>query len=86
MRFFLFGFFFVCALLTKGKGLQEMIQEYVGKFRAQVGVAVIIDHKDTVCVNNSADYPLMSVFKFHQAIAVADQLHRRGMSMDTKSI
>lgn len=84
MRFFLFGFFFASALLAKGKGLQEMIEEYVGKFRAQVGVAVIIDHKDTVCVNNSADYPLMSVVKFHQAVALANQLHRKGMSMDTK--
>lgn len=84
MRIFLFGFFFAFVLQAEGKGLQEIIQEYVGKFRAQVGVAVIIDHKDTVCVNNSADYPLMSVFKFHQAVAVANLLYRKGMSMDTK--
>ena len=49
---------------------------------AQVGVAVVIDGKDTLSVNNYVRYPLMSVFKFHQALAVADYLKRHGMGMD----
>ncbi len=48
---------------------------------AQVGVAVVIDGKDTLSVNNYVRYPLMSVFKFHQALAVADYLKRQGLGM-----
>ena len=42
------------------------------------GVAVIIEGKDTVAVNDDGRYPLMSVVKFHQALAVADFLGRTG--------
>lgn len=48
---------------------------------AQVGVAVVIDGRDTLSVNDYVRYPLMSVFKFHQALAVADYLKRHGMGM-----
>lgn len=76
---------FLCLCLSfpaSAGGLQDELQKFVSCFRAQVGVAVIIDHMDTVVINNSADYPLMSVFKFHQALAVADRLHREGLSLD----
>lgn len=50
---------------------------------AQVGVAVIVDGTDTVTVNNSADYPMMSMFKLQEAIAVCRTLGERGQSIDT---
>jgi len=40
--------------------------------KAEVGVAIIADGKDTVTVENNRRYPLMSVFKLHQALAVGD--------------
>ena len=62
--------------------LQEELAAFAGNYRAQIGIAVIIDHMDTVLVNNRADYPLLSVFKFHQALAVINHLHRKGISLD----
>ena len=49
-----------------------------------IGIAVILDAQDTVTVNNDDRYPLMSVFKFHQALAVADYLDRNGLTPDTE--
>ncbi|MCM1041335.1 MAG: class A beta-lactamase [Bacteroides sp.] len=51
---------------------------------ARVGIAVITPDNDTLTVNNSADYPLMSVFKLHEALAVAHVLDLKGMSLDTE--
>lgn len=62
-------------------GLEAQIRDYLRTKRAQVGVAVIINGKDTVSVNNEARYPLMSVFKFHQALAVADCLQRKSLPL-----
>lgn len=52
--------------------------------KAEIGIAVILDAQDTVTVNNDDRYPLMSVFKFHQALAVADYLDRNGLTPDTE--
>lgn len=63
--------------------LEKRIQDVVKDKKAQVGVAVIIDGRDTVTVNNEHRYPMMSVFKFHQALAVADYCQRKRWSFDT---
>lgn len=73
----------VPAMAQAANSLQEELQKYAGEFRAQVGIAVIIDHMDTVLVNNRAGYPMLSVFKFHQALAVANRLHRKRLPLDT---
>lgn len=82
MRKLLVLFFTLFGLSAYADGLRDELLAFTKNYRAQIGVAVIIDHMDTVCINNSADYPLMSVFKFHQALSVADVLHRRGLSLD----
>lgn len=66
-----------------GEPLRRQIQAIADKADAQVGVAVIIDGKDTLTVNNHARYPLMSVMKFHQALAVAHHLEERGLPLST---
>ena len=50
---------------------------------ADIGIAVIINGRDTVTVNNDMQYPLMSVFKLHQAVAVANKLSDSNISLDT---
>lgn len=47
-----------------------------------VGIAFISD-MDTVTVNNRVHYPMMSVFKLHQSLAVADAMNARGSSIDS---
>ena len=49
----------------------------------QIGIAVITPDGDTMTVNNSADYPLMSVFKLHESLAVADALAAQSQTFDS---
>lgn len=69
--------------LAETNSLKEQLQGIIGGKKAQIGIAVIINGKDTVTVNNDCRYPMMSVFKLHQALAVADYCQRKGLSFDT---
>ena len=71
---------FVC--FGQKKELKAQLQEEIAGKKAQIGIAVIINHEDTVTVNNENRYPMMSVFKLHQALSVADHCQRKGMSLD----
>ena len=75
------GVLCLCPVLALQAGwgdLQEQLRRMVADKKAQVGIAVIVDGRDTLTVNNDVRYPMMSVFKFHQALAVADACGRRG--------
>lgn len=63
--------------------LKEQIQAIIHSCKAQVGVAFIWNGQDTLSINNDRPYPLMSVFKFHQALAVTHWLETRHLSLDT---
>ena len=63
--------------------LETQLKKAIKDKKAEIGIAVIIDGKDTVTVNNDTHYPLMSVFKFHQALAMADYMGKRNQSLDT---
>ena len=54
--------------------LVERIDSIIAVRPGQFGVAVIVDSRDTVTVNNSDDYPLMSMFKLHEALGVCHVL------------
>lgn len=62
--------------------LKTQLQKIIAGADARVGVAVIADG-DTLTVNGSPDYPLMSVMKLHQAVAVAGILEERGLPLTT---
>ena len=57
---------------------------------ARIGVALISSGGDTLVYyntmarNKTSYFPLLSVFKFHQALAVCSWLGERGMSLDTE--
>lgn len=63
--------------------LTDTISKIVEDYPGQIGVAVIIDNKDTVAINNKGIYPMMSVFKVHQAIAICDDFDRKGLPLDS---
>lgn len=63
--------------------LTDSINRIVSAYPGEIGVAVIINSTDTVTVNNMSVYPMMSVFKLHQALAVCDRFDRDGLSLDT---
>lgn len=52
--------------------MEERIARYIADKDARIGVAVIIDGTDTVAVNGSRDFPMMSVFKFPLALVIAE--------------
>lgn len=64
--------------------LSQKLRQAIKGVNAQIGIAVIIDGKDTIAINDSLRYPMLSVYKFHQALAVMDYLNYHNLSPDTK--
>ena len=69
----------ICA---QNLSLEDQLKQAIKGKKAKIGIAVIIDGKDTVTVNNDIHYPLMSVFKFHQALALADYMGKQQQSLN----
>lgn len=63
--------------------LQDTLEKVAAEYPAEIGIALVTGQGDTITVNNQDKYPLMSVFKLHQAISLAHSLHERGISLDT---
>ncbi len=63
--------------------LEKELAGIVDSVPGQVGIAIIINNKDTVTLNNTNDYPLMSMFKLHEAIAVCHTLDMHSIGLDT---
>lgn len=64
------------------QSIRNRLENYIAGKDAKIGVAVIIDGKDTVTVNGDRPFPMLSVYKFPQALAVADYCRRHDMSFD----
>lgn len=82
----LIALLFLCPALLQAQSnnLRLQLENAIKDKKAEVGIAVILDGKDTITVNNNARYPLMSVFKFHQALALADYMSQRNIPLDTR--
>ena len=52
--------------------LTDSISRIVSACPGEIGVAIIINNTDTVKVNDKSVYPMMSVFKVHQALALCN--------------
>lgn len=64
--------------------LESQLSDILEDAKGEVGIAVIIDSRDTVTVNSEGcRYPLMSVFKLHQAIALCSVLDDMSTELDT---
>ncbi|MGM9826738.1 MAG: serine hydrolase [Muribaculaceae bacterium] len=63
--------------------LKDSLESIVRKYPAEIGIAVITGDGDTVVVSNEVKYPLMSVFKLHQAIALCCEFEKQGASLDS---
>ena len=67
---------------TPSQNLEKELQGIVDAFPGEVGIAMI-SGRDTVCVNGDMRFPMFSVVKFHQALAVCDHFRARGTEMPT---
>lgn len=63
--------------------LEKQLKEVIAGKKAEIGIAVIINGKDTLTLNNEVRYPMMSVFKFHQALWVAHYLEQNKLPLTT---
>jgi len=63
--------------------LTDSISRIVSACPGEIGVAIIINNTDTVKVNDKSVYPMMSVFKVHQALALCNDFDNKGISLDT---
>ena len=63
--------------------LRDTLEAVASRCPGEMGIALIMDSDDTLTVNNEDKYPLMSVFKLHQAMALCDMMERRGMGLDS---
>ncbi len=62
--------------------IERELNEYCSGIDAKIGVTAIIDGTDTVSLNGHSDFPMLSVYKFPQALAVADFCIRNSVSFD----
>ena len=63
-------------LQAQQQALEGKIAGFLKGKKATVGVAVLTDKDETILHNNEVHYPLLSVFKFHVALAVLDKMNR----------
>lgn len=63
------------------ESLRTDLASYCDTFDARIGVAVIFDNGDTLTLNNSRQYPLMSVVKCPQAMALCEKMAHEGRSL-----
>ncbi|MBL3546592.1 class A beta-lactamase, subclass A2 [Chryseobacterium sp. KMC2] len=65
--------------------LRKEIQQIVASKNATVGISIKnIEDKDTLSINGNSMMPLMSVFKFHIALAVLDQVDKGKLKLNQK--
>lgn len=79
-----FAIFFLCACSSQNKyaDLQKTLEEYVVGKDVNIGVAVIIDGVDTVTVNGNNEFPMLSVYKFPIALALAEHYRQNNLPID----
>ena len=56
--------FILPVFAEENRVIENTLQEYIAGKDARIGVAVIINSKDTVSINGNRDFPMMSVVKF----------------------
>lgn len=64
--------------------LQGKIEALIEDFPAEVGVSVFAP-ADTVAINAEGHFPMFSVVKFHQALAVSEQIRKNQMHLTTET-
>ena len=65
--------------------LKNKIEQITKAKKAKVGVAILgLDGKDTLTINGNVHFPMQSVYKFHLALAVLNQVDKGKLSLNQK--
>ena len=88
MRFSLFVLLIFIKSITvysQTDQLKAQIEEIIKSKKATVGVAVMdLKNKETLTINNEVHYAMQSVFKFHLALAILNQVDKGKLSLNQK--
>lgn len=71
-----------CSEKDRYAGLRNDLEQFVADKDAGIGVAVIVDGRDTVAVNGRRMFPMLSVYKFPIALALAEYYRCEGLTFD----
>lgn len=63
--------------------LEQQISRYLEGKKALVGVAVLTDKDELTVHNDSVHFPLLSVFKYHVALAVLHKMDKQNVALDS---
>ena len=74
----------VLPLAGKAEDLGTQLRKVIEGKAATVGVAVIFNGSELVTVNDMYRYPMMSTYKFHQALSVVDYINREKETLATE--
>lgn len=71
-----------CSTHNKYAELQKSLDNFVEAKDANIGISVIIDGSDTISVNGDKQFPMLSVYKFPIALALAYEYRLKRLSFD----
>jgi beta-lactamase class A len=76
---------FTISIFAQVSTIRKKIEQFVQSKNATIGVAIGgPEDRDTLTVNGAGHYPMQSVYKFHLAMAILDQVDKGKFSMDQK--
>lgn len=78
------GIWFTQLVCAQQVDLEAIVRSVTEGKRATVGVAVVTDAGEVQVVNDTVRFPLMSVFKYHIALAVLHRLDERKLPLETE--
>ncbi|MBO6211974.1 class A beta-lactamase, subclass A2 [Algoriella sp.] len=65
--------------------LRQKLTEIISKQDAEIGISLrMIENNDSLTINGNLNAPMMSVFKFHIALAVLDLVDKGKLSLNQK--
>lgn len=77
--------FLAATVQAQVKDLRNQLSTIIAPYKATIGIAIkCIETGDTLSVNNAHHYPMQSVYKFPQAMAVLHRVDEGKMSLDQK--
>jgi beta-lactamase class A len=81
----IFASFFSFTVYGQADKLQKRMESIINNRKADVGVSVLyLENKRSVSVNSDKPYPMQSVYKFHLALAVLNQVDKGKFSLNEK--
>jgi beta-lactamase class A len=85
LSIFIFSFIYFQSFAQTKDELRETINQIIATKNATVAISIKgIEDKDTLNINGNLEVPMMSVFKFHIALTVLNQVDKGKLSLNQK--